>query len=996
MKTGSKEILERLLTGLEKERRRVRIARGIVESLLVLSASLGLVSLFAHFYTNNSYFSILKIFVIMATCFGFLKFVLPAILKKEEKAKLALELEKISPGLGEDTLNAVLLASDSTKPEKELGVSKPLIEAHIDKVTRKLESLDLSSVVPKEKVKSYRKPLAAAFVLSVTLLILAPKEFRSFLFSSNILPTQEPYLLELADIKIEYKYPVYTKIPSRVIKGSIGDVKATKGTHVTFRATPIRHLEQGKLVIEKGPTIPVTLEKEEIKTEFVIISSGSFFIEDKSGKYRSKIFRITSLEDKSPKVVIEAPRGDVIEIGEKENLDIYYRAEDDFGLTKLVLVWEKKSGEATRVIEQMKKESKSIEGKFTWNLSGIESEPGEIIEAKIRAYDNDTVSGPKVGVSNSIKFKLKNPKKRHEDILASLEKVLEELLNILGDEIENHPANNSINVSDTKKIQDNIASKIEKAIGSLEKTLEKMKDDDFSDYTYFLGLSNMKVRIGDLLDERNNLLSSFSIRDLPRLSSLVTREINEFEDDILFLDSMLKGETLRESLLYGRDTLSKYKELLELMEKLKTSGDEETKREIEKRIEELRNLMYKLTEKLSSMNRDIYEGFLNPDAFDSIDLEEKLDEIMKLVEKGKIDEALSLLASLGSSLQDMVASLESGFRSFSSASLSKETTKLGEVISRIKSVEEAEKSLKGKTEDFKESLLQARFPEENLLNFLERERKKIEELKNLLRETEAKVFEDIPENDIAEGSLLIDRLLQIAGELEQWLQAFEFKEALKHAKDVEGGAIGLKNLSRLGIGRTRDAEREIRKSAELAREIRQDIEQLEERGTKKEKTYQLAGRQDEIEKETSGLAEDIRGLEDDLLLSPEIGEKLGESREFMRRASRNLRQKEISKAISNQEEAIKSLEKARKEAEGLLDKYQMAAKGMGPSVPLVLGRNQLGQGYSGIDTSYVDIPSSEESKVGKEFKENLLRALKEGSPPDYIELNKRYYERIIK
>jgi len=49
-----------------------------------------------------------------------------------------------------------------------------------------------------------------------------------------------------------------------------------------------------------------------------------------------------------------------------------------------------------------------------------------------------------------------------------------------------------------------------------------------------------------------------------------------------------------------------------------------------------------------------------------------------------------------------------------------------------------------------------------------------------------------------------------------------------------------------------------------------------------------------------------------------------------------------------------------------------------------------------VDTEYVEIPEAAENEIGKEFKENILKAMKGGSPEGYSELNKKYYDRIIK
>ena len=74
----------------------------------------------------------------------------------------------------------------------------------------------------------------------------------------------------------------------------------------------------------------------------------------------------------------------------------------------------------------------------------------------------------------------------------------------------------------------------------------------------------------------------------------------------------------------------------------------------------------------------------------------------------------------------------------------------------------------------------------------------------------------------------------------------------------------------------------------------------------------------------------------------------------------------------------------------------MSAKGNGSSAPMMLGQRQSGQSPQGTDKRYVEIPQIDESQVGKEYKQRILEAMKGGSPKGYIELNKKYYDRIIK
>ena len=69
-----------------------------------------------------------------------------------------------------------------------------------------------------------------------------------------------------------------------------------------------------------------------------------------------------------------------------------------------------------------------------------------------------------------------------------------------------------------------------------------MSEDTMSDFTNFSGLSNMETRISSLLNSREELLGNFSVVDFPRLGRQMRNEITEFEDDIIFLDNLIKDE----------------------------------------------------------------------------------------------------------------------------------------------------------------------------------------------------------------------------------------------------------------------------------------------------------------------------------------------------------------------------------------------------------------------------------------------------------------------
>jgi len=988
----SRSRLVDLVKGLRERKKKYLLLKGSSMIAITFFISLGLFSLLSLLYSNPVYYALLKIIAVLFLILAIIKgLVIP--LRKEAGANNILgELDSLAPGLGEDTLNALEL-KDNIHNSRIVGTSGSLAFAHIDKTTQKLGTLDLSSFSPIRNLKKYLIPIAGGAIFASIVTIFIPGNFSSYLLSFNVTPPNTGPHLELANIEITLKYPEYTKLPPEIIKGSRGDVKAMKGTEVIFKAESLNSFEKGRLIVENGVSVPVNTSGRKIKAGFTVLGNGTFTIKESSSGLSSETYKIINEEDKEPRVAISSPSGETVELGPEDKIDIFYEAEDDFGISKLMLTWENEAGQTTLPITKREQESNVIQDKLSWSPRGINPAEGNTIKLRVVAYDNDTISGPKVGVSNPITIKLKDARSKHREALNYAEQLMEELIDILGDEInisnEETFARNTQSADSTRsgpraldigqilKIQKKLAQKIEHAVGTLDITIASMKEDEYSDFTYFVGLSNIQLRIKTLINERKHLIESFAKLDLGRLDRLMKREINEFEDDILFLDSMLKGDKLMDSLLSSKELLNEYGELSELLKQLNQGGNEQLEARIQEKLNQIKDLMSQLAEKMNGLNGDIQEGFLNKDAFEATNLQSKLDQISKLTREGDIDQALEMLSSLAQSLQNMMASLENGMQSFGSSMMAKEISKLNELISRIEEIERKETTLKEKTGELKEALLEnPNSPGDNLRKFIENEKKKVEELVNNLKQARTKISQSSPGETSPEGAYLIEKMIEKTEQLNNWLQAMDFKQASKNAKSVQESTQGLNEMSNLNIGNLGKASQEISNAWRLAKEIRKDLERFETIGSNKKQFENMAGRQDKIKGQTGDLSSELGELGDGLFVGPGIGKKLGEAEDFMGNASQDLNTQQVSKAISNQDEALKALEQAKQQAQEMLQQMQLSARGNGSSVPMMLGQIQQGRGMQGTDNRYVEIPAVDESQIGKDFKQRILEAMK--------------------
>lgn len=1004
----SREKLERLIGGVEKKRKKYLLLRGLSLTALVFLAALAGVSLLSLASGAPLFYAVLKWALVLCSAAAVYRFIYLPLIKNKSNADTLAEIEKSRAGLGEETLSACELNEAVSAGDYTRGTSESLALAHISNVAAMLESLDLRDLFPLGRLRKYAIPAAGTAAVAVLALIVAAPEWRGFIFSPELTPSSGGPYLRLADIEITLSYPGYTNIPPAALRDGTGDIEALKGTRVRFEAKPLDRLGSGSLTTDSGASYPVVIKDGKLTAEFPVLGNGSYRITD--GGLETRPFKITASEDKKPEIKISSPQGTEIESGPDGRIEIDYDASDDFGLTEFRLTWEGASGKSGKLIGKAKNSPSAYEGKYTLDTGGLDFMGGDTLKLRVEAADNDSVSGPKAGVSNAITVRLKDASKTHRDVMNYAERLMEEMIGVLGDEIEvsgggkksfgQDSGDTDAAGTDTDaitKTQGKLTNAIESASATLKKTLESMKEDNRSDYTYFAGLANMDVRIDQLLYERRGIFENFASVDIPRAGRLMKREIAEFEEDILFLDSMIKGEKLRDSLLAGKELMKEYAELSEMMKKLGETGDQALKAEIEKKLAGLEKLMSELARKMSAMSGDIQEGFLNRDAFKSIDMQKQLDEIAKLMKEGNIGKAMQMMAALEQNLQSMIASLESGMQSFGMSSLNQDMSKLNEIIARLDGLEKEETGLKDKTQGLKDSLLKENGSGgDNLRKFIDEEKEKVEKIIKNLSDAKSKVAGNRTEESSPEGTYLLDSLAQKAAELKNWLDSMEMKEAYKNAKNVEETSKGLNDLGKAGVGNLNSARSEIGNSERLAGEVARDLERLMGSENQAPGSSAMAKRQDEVKEETGKLSDELEDLRKEMLLSPDIGGELSDAENHMGRASDNLGGNELSKAISNQDEAVKSLREAKEKAESMLQKMQASAQGQGSPVPMVLGQQRMGQGTQGVDTEYVEIPEAAENEIGREFKEKILKAMKGGSPDGYSELNKKYYDRIIK
>ncbi|HJW87506.1 MAG TPA: hypothetical protein VJ440_12810, partial [Candidatus Brocadiaceae bacterium] len=255
--------------------------------------------------------------------------------------------------------------------------------------------------------------------------------------------------------------------------------------------------------------------------------------------------------------------------------------------------------------------------------------------------------------------------------------------------------------------------------------------------------------------------------------------------------------------------------------------------------------------------------------------------------------------------------------------------------------------------------------------------------------------------------------------LDEMLKSWEAKESLNLAKELQPNlsrwngrmqdTLELKKRGEKALPSGKDTEipDKVKNASELNRQIVKDLEAMmqsfeEQRVaalTEEEMNAmnKEAEEQKEIQEDTEELAEKTDELSKQNPFMDDKAEKqLDMASKSMGGAKGKLNNKDMRGAVMDERDSMYRLAEAKKSMEKARERIAKGMMGSGMPMPTPGAfPGQMGEGQSGASTEKVEIPSEEAYKVPKEFRQDILDALKEGLPEKYKDLNKDYYQRLV-
>ncbi len=252
--------------------------------------------------------------------------------------------------------------------------------------------------------------------------------------------TSEQYQITISNEPIvtqfQYRlnYPAYTQLQSQTLPTNVGDIHVLFGTEVVFTGESNKPLQKAHIAFEASGNVELEITEGKLQDTITQLAENGeqqetpatsqtirgAFIARESENYRIHITdtdgftnrdpvsrTITVLEDTAPDVNIVAPARDTV-LDDAMLVELKVEATDDYGIQELQLVYRVESEGAEEVKVPLKRwgvedalSHRSVFVAYTWDVDRISMFPGETLAYYVQALDIDNVSGPNIGTSHT-------------------------------------------------------------------------------------------------------------------------------------------------------------------------------------------------------------------------------------------------------------------------------------------------------------------------------------------------------------------------------------------------------------------------------------------------------------------------------------------------------------------------------------------------------------------------------------------------------------------
>lgn len=931
-------------------------------------------------------------------------------------------LAERAPELSLDLLSAVELSRALGRPD---DFSPELARAFLDDVDRRAASRPLSSLLDPRPLRAATWTLAATLLAgAITLGMVAEYVLSGVVkaFASaevNTIRRREPIT---GDFKLTYRYPEYTGLEPRSVEGTAGDVSGPAGTEVSIETRADRDVDEAVLVVN-GTNVPLTVKGRDLSGSFVLDATGQYhvaFMDGREVEVEGPDLPLVVEADTAPQVRLSAPI-DLLELDARAtSVKVQYEATDDYGLTGLELVY-KATGAAEKRVPLTLDEARAARGTYEWSVASLDLKPGGEVRYFLEAKDGNTVKGAQKGVSKTQVLKLYSAAEHRREALRKAEALWERLVTHLADRQESADRKAPVTVDAVKA-----GVPIDERANLLAKDVLALADGLTEEREPMPELVSALSIIGKELDvdtrflqqrraylKRNAEPARDGVYDPALAYALTSRlatDLATSEKNVLYLESLLDRARLQAIRELAQELKDERRELTRLVEEFQKTNDPAVRDALLEQMQELKARMQELQQRMAEMARGIRDEFMNEDALrelmDEKNLENPLSEIERLVREGKADEALKKMQELSMELDEMFDQLEKGAQAADENADPELTKAFQEFNEALEQTVTEQQKVADQTKGLKEKARAA--AKERIARQGEQVKR---ELAQKLDELE-KSYQSMPPDRI--GSRLEEqqqKALQNVRNTKQALESNDFdlaaesaRELVQRAQEIERSALDQAEEDR----RFQNPDPVQRESRKFAERMQKDERRAEEVSEKLESLFpppsqsldpaeqqqlkSLAKQQQKLGEKGQQLKEQMKELGEKAPIFDEEAEgQMQQAAQRMGSAGQRLEGKDVSRGAGDQQGALQALQQLQQQMQ---QSQKPGSSGKG-GLPMPMRPRRSGTGRQASNEK-IEIPEEDPSANPREFRKDVMDAMKQGAPDRYKEQNKKYYEELVK
>ena len=956
-----------------------------------------------------------------------------------DNARTARMLATQLPELNLDLLAAVELS-------KALGTredfSPDLARAFLRDVDSRASRLSVAKLINQRPTQRAAMTLVGTVFVLLALLVFKGEVLRAGL-ARVLMPAEaaEPLRRQpiTGDVELTYHYPVHTGLEVRSIPSSTGDVSAPTGTEVTLKTRADRDIDGAALVLNPGnKRVPLRLERRELTGSFVVNESGTWhvvFLEGAEIVAEGPDQSITAEVDQPPQARITSPIDGLELDPSKQVVTLKFDSSDDYGLSALDLVFTPEGGESKRV-SLKPDDGRTTRGSFHWDLAPLVLRPGQEVVYFLEATDNDAVKGPKKGVSASMKLKLYSSAEHRRKALERAEELWMRLVDHLADRMESpdRASPTPVDAAVAGKPIDERGVQLASDLTVLAQEIREERDPSEELLGTLLNISSeLNVDVSQVVSQRRVLLriagregsppgksqfvdtrnGTFTQDIARRLATSIATDIQHSEKNVLYLEALLDRAKLDAIRELAQQLREDRKELSRLLEEFGRTKDPKIQQALVEQMQGLKQRMLELQQRMAELSKGIRDDFMNAEALQQMQeefgLQSALDDVEKLIKEGKAEEALKKMQELAMELDDFLEKLDEAGDRADEQSDPELARQYEEFQQNLQDTADKQQQLAEKTRAMRDKYREQQ--KERIARqgeALKRELKeKLDDLDKSWKQLEGNSFgfrfEDVQQE-----------AMQARDNVQQSLDANDFDLASEAADRMEDKASQM--ASQAAELRQRDelfnnppdvrreskqsadkVQRDAKKASEVAQKLRdlfpqagqqmsdQDRQQMNELARGQKQLQQQAG---QLQQQMDALGERAPIFDED---AQQQMEQVGQR---MQGAGERLAGKDASRGFGEQQGAMQGLRGIQQAMENAAKKGDgKGGKGKG-GMPMPIKRRG-GRGR-GNQSEKVEIVDEDPTAGTREFRKDVMDAMKQGAPDRYKDQNKKYYEELVK